>query len=122
MDDAPSPSRSMEDELVAQGKVARLTTIGRASGLPRSVAVGYVDEPDGSVLVSAGGPAAWARNLLADPAVTVVIGERRFAAWAEPLGRDDHVRVVRELILRYGTPSEGLGSGPSFRLRPASAS
>jgi hypothetical protein len=25
---------------------------------------------------------------------------------------------VRELILRYGTPSEGLGSGPIFVIRP----
>ena len=28
----------------------------------------------------------------------------------------DHATAVRELILRYGTPSEGLGSGPSFVL------
>jgi hypothetical protein len=27
-------------------------------------------------------------------------------------------RAVRELILRYGTPSEGLGSGPIFIIRP----
>ena len=25
---------------------------------------------------------------------------------------------IRGLILRYGTPAEGLGHGPSFRLRP----
>jgi F420H(2)-dependent quinone reductase len=61
---------------------------------------------------------SWVRNLEADPACTVEIAERRFAAIAEPLDREAHVRVVRELILRYGTPSEGLGRGPSFRLRP----
>ena len=92
---------------------------GRTSGRPRSVAVGFVQEPDGSVLVAANGPEHdWGRNLLADPHVTVEIGERRFPAVAEELGRDDHIRTIRELILRYGTPSEGLGSGPSFRLRP----
>ena len=27
-------------------------------------------------------------------------------------------RAIRDLILRYGTPSEGLGSGPIFLIRP----
>ena len=44
-----------------------------------------------------------------------------FDALAEPLGRDDHVRAIRALILRYGTPSEDLGRGPSFRLRAGRA-
>lgn len=99
--------------------MAWLTATGRSSGRPRSVAVGFIEEPDGSILVAANGPDHdWALNLLADPHVTVEIGERSFQAMAQELGRDDHVRTIRELILRYGTPSEGLGSGPSFRLRP----
>jgi len=82
------------------------------------VAVGYVDEPDGSVLVAAGDSARWALNLLDEPRVDVEIGERAFTARAEPLDPSDHARAIRELILRYGTPAEGLGRGPSFRLRP----
>jgi hypothetical protein len=82
------------------------------------VAVGYVDEPDGSILVAAGDRAGWADNLLAEPAVEVEVGERRFAAIAEPLEGSDHARVIRGLILRYGTPAERLGRGPTFRLRP----
>jgi hypothetical protein len=84
--------------------------------------VGYVPEPDGSILVAAGAPdSAWARNLLADPAVDVAIGDRAFHGLAEPLEDRDprRGRTVRELILRYGTPSEGLGSGPIFVIRPA---
>jgi deazaflavin-dependent oxidoreductase (nitroreductase family) len=109
----------MERELVAQGRIAHLVTIGRITGEPRDVAVGFIDEPDGSVLVAANGPrTAWGLNLLADPTVTVEIADRRFAATAEELDRADHGRAIRELILRYGTPSEGLGTGPSFRLRP----
>lgn len=50
--------------------------------------------------------------------MTVDVGERRFAAVAEPLEQADHARVIRGLILRYGTPAERLGRGPSFRLRP----
>jgi hypothetical protein len=81
--------------------------------------VGFVEESDGSVLVAATDDAtAWALNLLEDPACTVEFGERRFAATAELLDAAPHARAIRELILRYGTPSEGLGRGPSFRLRP----
>jgi len=85
------------------------------------VAVGYVDQPDGSVLVAAGDRARWASNLLADPAVLVEVGDRRFEAIAEPLAGPDHALAIRELILRYGTPAERLGRGPSFRLRPVAA-
>jgi hypothetical protein len=82
------------------------------------VAVGFVTEPDGAILVAANGPDhAWGLNLLADARVVVEIADDRYEAIAEPLQRADHVRAVRELILRYGTPSEGLGSGPSFRIR-----
>lgn len=83
--------------------------------------VGFVAEPDGSLLVAAGAPdASWALNLLADPDCTVTIGQRTYAAMAEPLDDDDprRGRAVRELILRYGTPSEGLGTGLVFVLRP----
>ena len=112
----------MERELVAQGRVAHLITSGRASGEPRSVAVGFVEEPDGSILVAANGPrSAWGLNLLASPTATVEIGDRRFVAVAEELERPEHGRAVSALILRYGTPSEGLGAGPSFRLRPVVA-
>jgi deazaflavin-dependent oxidoreductase (nitroreductase family) len=111
----------MEDDLVQSARYARLAIRGRRSGETRSVSVGFVEEPDGSILVAAGGPdVAWALNLLADPDCTVTIGERSFAARAEPLEDDDprRGRTVRELILRYGTPSERLGSGLVFSIQP----
>lgn len=109
----------MDEELVADGRVIRLETRGRASGHARTATVGYVQEPDGSLLVAAGSPnSAWARNLDADPSATVTVGGRRFDVLAEPLERDEHVLAIRALILRYGTPSEALGRGPSYRLRP----
>ena len=74
------------------------------------------------MLVAAGDTAQWAVNLLEDPSVVVEVGERLFSAIAEPLDRADHGRAIRELILRYGTPAERLGRGPSFRLRPSKAS
>lgn len=118
--DGPIPidRGAMEDELVASGRFVRIDSRSSRSGLDRPVTVGFVDDEDGAILVAATAPdAAWARNLLADPACHVRVGDRSFDAIAEPLERAEHARAVRELILRYGTPAEGLGHGPSFRLR-----
>jgi deazaflavin-dependent oxidoreductase (nitroreductase family) len=80
----------MEDDLVRSGRFARLAFRGRRSGEPRAVNVGFVVDPDGTILVAAGAPdASWALNLLADPDCTVTIGERSYAARAEPLDDDD---------------------------------
>lgn len=108
------------DQLAAWGKVVLLETTGRVSGAPRRTAVGFVAEPDGSLLVAAGTPGShWAANLLADPACHGTIGETRRAYVAEEIDGPDRARAIAELILKYGTPAEGLGSGPAFRLRPA---
>lgn len=83
--------------------------------------VGYVEREDGSIVVAAGTPdSAWASNLVADPDVDVVAGGRTFRGTAELVDEGDPRRgtAVRDLILRYGTPSEGLGSGPIFVIRP----
>ena len=108
----------MEDDLVAWGRTLRLDTRGRVTGRMASAVVGFADRPDGALVVAAGSPdAAWALNLLDDPACRVTIGDDSWAAVARPLERDEHVAAVRELILRYGTPAENLGAGPSFELR-----
>ena len=92
---------------------------GRVSGAALKVAVGFAEEPDGSLLVAAGDPDAdWARNLEADPHCRLTVGVRAWDAIAEPLDPTDTARAVTELILRYGTPAERLGRGPAFRLRP----
>lgn len=112
----------MEDDLVASGRFARIETRGRRSGSRRAVTVGFIDdeiEPSAGILVAAGSPDAdWALNLLSDPNCRVQLADRSFDAIAELLEGADHARAVREAILRYGTPAEGLGHGPSFRLRP----
>jgi deazaflavin-dependent oxidoreductase (nitroreductase family) len=114
----------MEAELVASGRFARIETLGAVSGQARAVTVGFVDDGTvpGAILVAAGSTtSAWASNLLADPACHVELADRAFSAVAEPLDRAGHVHVIRELILRYGTPAESLGHGTSFRLRPVAA-
>ena len=110
------------EQLAGWGKVVRLETRGRTSGRSIAVAVGYIEEPDGSLLVAAGSDeAAWARNLLADPNVLVRIGDEEWTATAAPLAGAESARAVRELILRYGTPAERLGHGPAFRISRLSA-
>jgi deazaflavin-dependent oxidoreductase (nitroreductase family) len=110
----------MEDDLVAWGRTIRLETRGRSTGRAASAVVGFVERADGSLVVAAGSPdAGWALNLLADPACRVTLGDASWAATARPLDGDEHADAVRSLILRYGTPAENLGAGPSFELRPA---
>ena len=111
------------EQLANWGKVIRLETHGRVSGRPLEVALGYVEELDGGVLVAAGSPeAAWARNLDADPSCRVRLADGDWVdAIAEPLDDVDAAGTVRELILRYGTPAERLGRGPAYRLRPVVA-
>ena len=106
------------EQLAGWGKAARIETRGRVTGQHAQAHVGFIEEPDGSIVVAAGPGAHWAANLMADPACVVTVGERSFAGMAEPLDGADFATAIRELILRYGTPAERLGSGPAFRIRP----
>jgi deazaflavin-dependent oxidoreductase (nitroreductase family) len=113
----------MEDDLVAWGRVARIETRGRRTGRPIPVVVGFVERANGSIVVAATAPqAAWALNLEADAHCRVTIGDDTWDAVGRRLVGPEHAAAVRDLILRYGTPSEGLGSGPSFELAPLHAS
>jgi deazaflavin-dependent oxidoreductase (nitroreductase family) len=109
----------MEDDLVAWGRVLRIETRGRVSGRPARAVVGFVERPDGSLVVAAGSlEADWGRNLLADPACRVTIAGVTTAAVAHELDGAAYATAVRDLILKYGRPAEGLGAGPAFLLRP----
>src|SRR5262245_53187907 len=108
----------MDDELVASGRYLRLETVGRRTGTAVGVVIGFVEHGDGSLVVAARTGSAWPGNLTAQPRCRVTVGERRFEAEATELSGADHAAAIRELILRYGTPAERLGSGPAFVLRP----
>ena len=113
---------TLEEQLAEWGKVVLIEALGRRTGTTLRVAVGFLEEPDGSLLVAAGDPGAdWARNLEADGACRLTVGDRTWDAVAEPLEDEEAGRAVTGLILRYGTPAERLGRGPAFRLRPAVA-
>ncbi|MEO8463201.1 MAG: nitroreductase/quinone reductase family protein [Chloroflexota bacterium] len=108
----------MGAQLSGWGTVAGVTTHGRVSGDDVVVAVGFIEEPGGSLLVAAGEPDAdWALNLEVNPSCVISVGDRTWDAVAEPLNQGDAAQAVTELILKYGTSSERLGRGPAFRLR-----
>lgn len=107
----------MEDDLVTYGRVLRIETVGRVTGRPARAVVGFVERDAGALAVAAGSPSAsWALNLLEDPNCRVTIADASWAAVARPLAGPEHAAAVRDLILRYGTPAERLGAGPSFEL------
>jgi deazaflavin-dependent oxidoreductase (nitroreductase family) len=106
------------EQLAGWGKVVTVETRGRVTGRPVEVAVGYVEEPNGTLLVAAGSAeSGWARNLALDPTCRVRLGDESWPAIAEIVEDAEASRAVRELILKYGTPAERLGRGPVFRLR-----
>lgn len=114
------PDAEIGRQLAEWGKVVIIETRGRVTGQPARAAVGYLEEPDGSYLVAAGDPnAAWARNLEADPVCIVTVGGRTRSFRAEALAGPELHATIAGLILRYGTPAEGLGRGPAFRLWPS---
>lgn len=117
------PRDPYAEQLVGWGTAVAIETRGRVSGRTAVTAVGFVEEPDGSLLVAAGDPGAhWAANLLAEPRCVARIGTREGQFMAEELDAPTKARAIAELILKYGTPSERLGAGPAFRLRPAAKS
>ena len=109
----------MGDELAEWGKVILLEARGRTSGQAIVTAVGFVQEPDGSLLVSASDERThWGRNLLAQPECRVTLEGHTAAYRAQPLDGAARNHAIASLILAYGTPAEQLGAGPAFRLIP----
>ena len=115
-------SDEIGEQLAGWGKVVTVETRGRVTGRPVEVAVGYVEESDGTLLVAAGSPESdWGRNLALDATCRVRLGDESWPALAEAVEGAEASRAVRELILKYGTPAERLGRGPVFRLRRGDA-
>ena len=86
------------------GYLMLLRTRGRRSGRIREAPLGYVVR-DGAVYCVAGygEPTPWFRNLVADPAVEVVLPTRRFRGQAEPVAdAGEWLRAYRALIASFG--------------------
>lgn len=108
---------TLEADLATWGKVIRLRTTGRRSGLERTVTIGFVTDDDGSLLVAASSDTTnWAGNLQRTPGCIVELDGRSSRRTAMPLDDRERAATVTRLILKYGTPAERLGGGPAFRL------
>ncbi len=119
MEQNPRVTDEIGAELARWGKVVLLETRGRVSGRSVRTAVGYVEDDAGELLVAAGNEDAdWVLNLRHDARCTATIGERGFACMAIALEDPARAEAIVRLILKYGTPAEGLGRGPVFRLIP----
>ncbi|GIW42824.1 MAG: hypothetical protein KatS3mg077_0106 [Candidatus Binatia bacterium] len=91
-------------ERVAKRRVIRLTTIGRKSGLPRTVKVWFIVQGPGEIAVQhVRGIPQWYRNLLKDPHVQVDFGEFVVRGLAEPIReRTEIEQVLRKIRGKYG--------------------
>jgi deazaflavin-dependent oxidoreductase (nitroreductase family) len=92
-----------------------LTTIGRASGLPRPTPLGYL-VADGAAWVLAGyGPGTlWYRNLLIEPRVEVLLpGRPPLAARAEGVADPAiRARIIPPLVRSMRVPGAMIGCDP----------
>jgi len=78
-----------------------LNHIGRVSGKPRQTILEVAERDGNSYVVASGwGPtAAWYRNVLRTPDVTIQVGTRTIPVTATPLANDEGAQV----FVRYGS-------------------
>ncbi len=95
-------------ELPAEWSAAEfcyLTTTGRRSGRPHTVEIWYAVRGDRIYLLAGGGPTAdWVRNLQADPAVTVRVGEDRRRGRAYVVSDTEEAETARALLVEKYQP------------------
>jgi deazaflavin-dependent oxidoreductase (nitroreductase family) len=88
-----------------------LTTTGRASGRPHRIEIWFALH-EGVVYLLSGGRdrSDWVRNLLADPHVTLELGDERRATTAGVLdaGSDEDALARRLLVEKYRSGSDTL--------------
>ncbi len=94
-----------------------LTTTGRRTGRPHTIEIWFV-VGGGTVHLMAGGrdSADWVRNLRADPAVRLRMGDENYAATARVVeaGTPEDADARRRMLAKYATsPDDLIGWGRS---------
>lgn len=89
-------------ELMRRRCVMLLTTTGRRSGLPRTNGVSFMPLGDHFIVFSGWGIRSdWYRNVLANPRVTIQVGNRTLAATAAPVTDPERRReLMRQMKAR----------------------
>jgi len=71
-----------------------LITRGRRTGRPHRIEIWFVAHDDAAYLLSDAGTSDWCRNLVADPHVTLEIGDERRETLARPVEPDDPANAI----------------------------
>lgn len=84
---------------LAKDEYCYLTTTGRVSGRPHEIEIWFGLRDHTVYILSGGGEKSdWVKNLLANPSVTVRIGERTFRGSARLVKEKDEDTLARHLV------------------------
>jgi len=87
-----------------------LTTTGRRTGRPHTIEIWFVVIGASAYLMSGGRDRAdWVRNLVADPEVTLRLGETSWAAEGRVVGEGtaEDADARHQMLAKYATPGTG---------------
>jgi deazaflavin-dependent oxidoreductase (nitroreductase family) len=93
------PASPMSERPIMQEDFCYLTTRGRVTGRPHEIEIWFAVDGDTVYLLSGGGDRSdWVRNLRAEPAVTVRVGDTTYPATARVIDDSDEERRARTLV------------------------
>jgi len=84
--------------VLADRSTLRLTHYGRRSGKPYEVTIWFMVEGETIFLVTANRERQWVRNVVANPAVVLRIGEESFSGNAAPVTAPAEVEHATDLM------------------------
>src|SRR5918993_574466 len=92
---------------MGKSPILLLNTVGRKSGKKRTTPLLYVMDDEDFVLIASKGGApthpAWYLNLMANPEVTVEVGDREVRARAEEVSGAEKTRLWQKMVEMYPT-------------------
>jgi deazaflavin-dependent oxidoreductase (nitroreductase family) len=92
---------------MGKSPILLLNTVGRKSGKKRTTPLLYVMDGEEFVLIASKGGSpthpAWYLNLMANPEVTVEVGDREVRARAEEVSGAEKTRLWQKMVEMYPT-------------------
>ena len=105
--------------MARSGSVAILGTTGARTGKRRTVPVGIMPRPDGSIIIAAGGDGrGWTANLRANPRCTLDLKGGRRTFDATQLAGEERDTAASEFSVALGRLMRGATWTDVFVLRP----
>lgn len=86
-----------------------LTTTGRRSGRSRTIEIWFAGSGERLYLLSENGDRSqWVRNIRADPAVLIRLGDETWRAMAHPVEEPEDIQARRLVATKYETWQAGM--------------